>query len=477
MNDVLDTLIIQPALEFRPDGKDAKDLDIGHIARNTAVLKDLLRIYEGLSPTREQEKESFKRTIETLQQTLFPWITKPKDGSRTYTSFFDLTNSYTQDAGIVISTGKEGGFRWAVHQIIALRGVLNSTLPIEVFYGGDDDLSKPYRDFLHLIESAFPESGSITTVDITEKFPDPDELLGLPGGWAMRPFAILASSFKTVILADADAIFLQDPRKILDEVNLQKFGSMFWHDRILGPASEETYKWADELLETAKAKNRDNLQASGWFNKTTFYEMERYFLSRINLINSGALVIDKTRNLAGVLMACHLNTLRVRDEITYQKFYGDKESYWFSHALTSTPYHFVPGYSGGVGQISHPIENYKENPDKEQICTLQLLHVLESTGEPLWFNNALTVYKGANDDTYIDADGWVGHDGHWHGGGSEDIPSQLCVDMPGGGEVRAHRVDGELKWKLDSIIQLAKKYDSLMEDEGLVKIVHQSNLE
>ena len=120
-----------------------------------------------------------------------------------------MTSSYTQDAGIVINTGKQGSFRWAVRQIVTLRGVLNCTLPIEVFYGGDDDLPEPYRNFLYLIESAFPDSGTITSVDVTQKFRDPDGMLGLPGGWAMRAFAILASSSKTVILADADTVFLQ----------------------------------------------------------------------------------------------------------------------------------------------------------------------------------------------------------------------------------------------------------------------------
>jgi alpha 1,3-mannosyltransferase len=278
LQEVLDSLILEPALEFRPDGKDTKDLDIGHIARHTAVLKDLLRIHERISPiTRELqlEKESFQDTIEALQQTLYPWITQPTDGNRTYTTFFELIDSFTEDAGIVITTGV-GGFRWTVHQIVTLRVVLNSTLPIEVFYGGDDDLPEPYRDFLHLIESSFPNPGTIKTIDITEKFPDPDEMLGLPGGWAMRPFAMLASSFKTVILTDADSIFLQDPRKMLDEANFQEFGSVFWHDRILSPASEETYKWADELLEVAKAKHLDKSKAEGWFGKKTFYEMERY---------------------------------------------------------------------------------------------------------------------------------------------------------------------------------------------------------
>jgi hypothetical protein len=187
-------------------------------------------------------------------------------------------------------------------------------------------------------------------------------------------------------------------------------------------------------------------------------------------------VIDKTRNLAGLLMACHLNTQNVRDEITYQKFYGDKESYWFSHALTSTPYHFVPGYSGGIGRITHPIEDGQENWEKERICTLQLLHVLESTGDPLWFNNAITEYKGANDAQYIVPEGWVGHDGRWTGGGDR-FPNEFCVYMPTtnrdtlvGVPSRVKPVTGELKLRLEKMIQLAQKYDRLMEIEGLVSI-------
>jgi hypothetical protein len=201
-----------------------------------------------------------------MQQTLYPWITLAKDGNRTYNSFFDLINSYEQDVGLVISTGAKGGFRWAVHQIATLRAVLNSTLPIEVFYGGDDDLPEKYRHFIDAIHLRYPNPGTIKTVDITKKFPDPDGKLGLPGAWAMRPYAILASSFKTAILADADTIFVQDPRVVLDEVSFKEYGSVFWHDRKLAPAPDETYKWADELLEAAN---------EGWFKHETFYEMER----------------------------------------------------------------------------------------------------------------------------------------------------------------------------------------------------------
>lgn len=165
-----------------------------------------------------------------------------------------------------------------------------------------------------------------------------------------------------------------------------------------------------------------------------------------------------------------MNSKRVRDEITYKKFYGDKESYWLSLALTSTPYHFVPGYAGGIGRITHPANT----TDIEQICTLQLLHVLESTGEPLWFNNAITEFKGANDVGYIVAEGWVGHNGRWHYGGTR-FPSEFCVKMPERDRTVALpdpviRVEGVLKWRIERIVQEVMKYDIIMKQEKLIDI-------
>jgi hypothetical protein len=195
------------------------------------------------------------------------------------------------------------------------------------------------------------------------------------------------------------------------------------------------------------------------------------------------MAIDKTRNLAGLLMACHLNILRVRDEITYRRFYGDKESYWLGHALTSTPYHFVPGYSGGIGRITHPKdgdgdETEREETEREEICTLQLLHVLESTKEPFWFNNGIVEFKGANDDKYIVPTGWVGHEGRWSGGGKR-FPNELCISMPEtwkdhllGKPDPVYRVEGLLKWRLERMIQEVAGFDNMMERQGLIKISH-----
>src|SRR6202035_1080236 len=109
-------------------------------------------------------------------------------------------------------------------------------------------------------------------------------------------------------------------------------------------------------------------------------------------------------------MICHLNLKAQREAITYKKFYGDKESYWMGHALTSTPYYFVPGYSGGIGRISRKGQKKAEEIQRlseeerrsyldklqnsqEIVCTLQILHILESSGLPFWFNNGLTEHK------------------------------------------------------------------------------------
>lgn len=271
---VLTDIIAAAASQFHPDAKDARDLDIAYLARHTAVMKDLFSIYSDIPPSSE-DSALFRNTIHAMQQALYPWITAPKDGRYAYGTFFDMIASYEEDAGVVISAGKDGGFRWAVHQIVTLRAALNCSLPIEVFYGGDDDLPVTYRHFIRGIELAFPGLGAIRTVDITQRFPDPDGILGLPGGWAMRPYSILASSFKTAILADADTIFLQDPRVLLSEPSLHTYGSVFWHDRLLAPAPDATYRWADEILEESKAKNMEQVRDAGWFRHQTFYEMER----------------------------------------------------------------------------------------------------------------------------------------------------------------------------------------------------------
>ena len=275
---VLEQIIVDAALQYRPDA--AKYQDIAYHAEQTAVFINLLRIYRQLDDsTASADREALRDTIEQLQQILYPWITTPEFGEPGYGSFFDLLDSYDKDSGIVVTIGKNGGFRWGVHQLAQLRGVLKTNLPIEIFYAGDNDLPIHYRQFLEDIQAEYPNTGNITIIDINERFPDPDKVLGLPGGWAMRPYAMLASSFRKAMLIDADTVFLQDPRLLLDEPNFREHGSVFWHDRVQGPGRDDHYEYTVELLDLAKARHLDKVKTTldgEWFNRHTGDEQERY---------------------------------------------------------------------------------------------------------------------------------------------------------------------------------------------------------
>lgn len=144
------------------------------------------------------------------------------------------------------------------------------------FYGGDEDLPSSHRLALESISTP-SGPGTIRVIDIHKHFPDPSNAMSMPGEWALRPFAILASSFRNVILTDADTIFLQDPALLLSEPGFIDKGALFYRDRVLGPAKTEVYDWLDNLLDEVNAKNMKEIKkGSGWFSRSTFYEMERY---------------------------------------------------------------------------------------------------------------------------------------------------------------------------------------------------------
>lgn len=270
---VLDKIVVDAALQYNPD---SRHLDIGYHAQQTSIMVDLIRLYRQLdNSTSAGERKAIRDAIDTMQQILYPWITKSTNGPPRYRSILDLMETWTEEAGIVVTIGKNGGYRWGVHQLVHLRGNLKCTLPIEIYYAGEEDLPRAYREFIEAISATYP--GRITLIDILDLFPDPDGQAGLPGGWAMRPFAMLASSFNTVILADADTVFLQDPRVILNEPSMRESGSIFWHDRVIKPAKPAAYDVLEELLELSKAKGMERVkqESAPWFNRQTRDEQER----------------------------------------------------------------------------------------------------------------------------------------------------------------------------------------------------------
>lgn len=114
--------------------------------------------------------------------------------------------------------------RRAVHLIATLKHVHNTALPIHVVYAGADDLAPEKRAALRSIHP------SVDTVDLLNFF-DEDHVGIHGGGWAIKSFAILASPFREVIIADADAVFVQDPEILFDDPGYNATGTLFFRDR------------------------------------------------------------------------------------------------------------------------------------------------------------------------------------------------------------------------------------------------------
>ncbi|KAL8917310.1 MAG: hypothetical protein Q9208_008031 [Pyrenodesmia sp. 3 TL-2023] len=397
---------------------------MGDLIAQFALLADTIT----RSSSSNTNKPLDPKPLLALLEKYFPWWQQPFP-ARTYTPFHRLTNTNTntntytksntnqhpnpaETTGIVICAGTSQ-LSYATHLILSLRLVLNSTLPIQIAYAGPSDL--PPEDRLTLTHLPGPE---ISTLNLLDYFDD--AVAGLTeGGWAMKPFAALASPFQKTIVMDADAVFLQSPDGLFEtEPGLRETGTLFWHDRaFLGRGSMEEglrdgrHGWIRGILKGGRQP-----QHSAMLNGSLFWKEGAY-----QEMDSAAVCVDKGR--AGVFMslvfASWMNTKRVREEVTYTHVHGtyaragDKETFWLASEISGSPYHFHPFYAGIIGVPkplptfksgarrpapppatplrSHPIHSIQPKHPRE-ICSAQALH-LDHRNRPLWFNGSLRKNK------------------------------------------------------------------------------------
>jgi len=223
----------------------------------------------------------------------------------TYTPWQHSASDQVGTTGIVICVGSSN-LIYAMHTVLSLRNVLHSRLPIQIAYGGDSDLS--FSDRVAITDLG----ADIETLNVRDYF---DEgIAGLhDGGWAMKPFAMLASRFQKTIVLDADAIFVRSPDQLFQtEPGLIEIGTLFWHDRAFDPKSEARHSWVRDVM--------GHRQPSAMLNQSLFWQNSIY-----HEMDSAALCMDKGRPnvFMSLLFSCWMNTRRVRDEVTYTHVHGE----------------------------------------------------------------------------------------------------------------------------------------------------------
>ncbi|OBZ87382.1 putative alpha-1,3-mannosyltransferase MNN1 [Choanephora cucurbitarum] len=286
-----------------------------------------------------------------LERSLYPWLYPYWENA------FHINNQ-TEGKGIVFCVGNNQ-FKFAATSIRTLREVLNCTLPIEVFYIREEDLSLDRRTYLRT------EFNDIR-IKMLESY------VGYYytrfGGWAMKPFAMLASSFTEVLMMDADVFFLQKPDRLFDDEGYKTTGSLFFYDRTLFPDWEKGPNWIRSFLPTMS----NLVPKSRWFREVSSHEQE-----------SGVVVMDKRKVLLGLLSTCKLNGITERDQVVYKHMHGDKETFWIGFEIMQTPYTFIKSYGAVIGGMGRG----GSDGDPSRVCGVHL-H-LDTYGKPLWLNGGL----------------------------------------------------------------------------------------
>ncbi len=103
--------------------------------------------------------------------------------------------------GIVICAGGARIFTNAYVLVSILRRTLKSSLPIEVWHLGEDEMSAAMRRLLEELD--------VTVVDAARRLAS--NPANIRDGWQLKPYALMWSAFEEVLLLDADQVPLVDP--------------------------------------------------------------------------------------------------------------------------------------------------------------------------------------------------------------------------------------------------------------------------
>ena len=402
----------------------------GELGRRNRVLRDWLIQADASSDP--ATKALLLNAVEEVAIAQYPFLQNPQQ-PKSHRPLEDLRASFEPtSAGIVIPTSDKT-LRYAAHLIGSLRSVLNSTLPIEVVYAGDDDLSPTNRNHLSSLAASGP---TITFLDILTIFDDTTLQLQT-GGWAIKAFAALGSRFEKVILADADAVFLQPPEVLLHQEAFIHKGALLFHDRLLWKhAFEGRHEWWRDQIR----RPSDEMNASLVWTEDYAEEAD-----------SGLVVLDKSRHdtFMGLLHICWQNSYEVREETTYKITYGDKESWWLGLELAGAQYEFSKHYGGIVGWET------VDEQGRRGVCSFVIAHV-DSQNRLLWYNGSLLKNKGQSgmEYEYEVPDKWM-IDAEWVKGARKQDHSCMVE-----GEVRS--LTPEEMGVLDRSIALAKMVDALV---------------
>lgn len=273
--------------------------------------------------------------------------------------FFLCITALPAERGIVVAcSDKYAGY--LIPSLAYLRWELGCTLPVEVWYAGDE-LSRENRERL----GAF---GPIAFRDMVAVRGPPAKQYW---GYHIKPLIVEATQFDEVILMDADIYFYQDPKVLFEDPHYRETGAYFFRDQPYWQLPSdpklayhgggiEYYRGRKKFLLTLVAQPSSSMPPDWrhyWESEEPTWE--RPYSSEHQ--ESGCVVLDKKRHQKGLAEIVNLN---LNHKETYRYVLGDKETYWLGLEIAKEPYYVNPSHPyllRGKSKHLHLIKNYKVN--------------------------------------------------------------------------------------------------------------------
>lgn len=272
-----------------------------------------------------------------------------------------MTNS-TNQRGMVIPV-PEKYEKLALSNVQSIRA-MGCLLPIEIWEIGEE-ITEESR-------AAFAEIENL-------KFQKVDDYCADAAHWKgfqVKAFILYHTSFKEVLLCDADAIIHQNPMLLFEDENYLKTGAYFFKD---------LEKWRFKRLNSSLEQFLQRFFYKK-FRNAAFFEQRRKWLTDLlpekratfpeewaymyeaglpkgavkeALQESGVVLMDKEKHETSIQ---HIYELNRKHEETYKYVWGDKETFWIGCVMADKDYYFNPssGYiSTKTKKLTH---DYKGKP-------------------------------------------------------------------------------------------------------------------
>lgn len=201
--------------------------------------------------------------------------------------------------GIVICAGGPLFFTNAYVLVHLLRHSLGCTLPIEIWHLGAKEMSARMALMLRELNTR--------TVDANKELTARG--LSIADGWQLKCFALMWCDFQHALLLDADQVPTRDPGELLDWPEYEKTGAIFWPD-------------LDNIVDENPIWDVCGLEAR-----------------TMPALESGQLLIDKSRHWQALEIALHLNE---HADFYYRLIYGDKDTYLLGMLLAGSSFKLIP---------------------------------------------------------------------------------------------------------------------------------------